>query len=135
MSTAAAQSRDGRWVVPKELDVKVKGGTVTLDFTEAVITEPLLRITAEVRGGVLRLITRPGIVVEAGDISQHGGGVTLAESPGPAVPVQLRLEIAGSVHGAGIIAGPPPPPRPPTPPRRTFWQWLRRAPRPAAIAA
>jgi hypothetical protein len=122
--------RDGRWVVPKELDVKVKGGGVTLDFTEAVITQPLLRITAEVRGGGLRLITRPGIVVDAGDMSQHGGGVTLPEPPG--VPVQLRVEISGWVRGGGITAGPPPPPRRP---RRTFWQWLRRAPRPPAIAA
>jgi hypothetical protein len=124
--------RDGRWVVPKELDVKVKGGAVTLDFTEAVITQPLLRITAEVRGGGLRLITRPGIVVDADDISLHGGSVTLPKPPGPDVPVQLRIEIAGSVHGAGITAGPPPPARRP---RRTFWQWLRRAPRPPAIAA
>ena len=124
--------RDGRWVVPKELDVRVRGGGVTLDFTEAVITQPLLRITAEVTGGGLRLITRPGIVVDAGDISQHGGGVTLPEPPGPGVPVQLRVEISGSVHGGGITAGPPPPPRRP---RRTFWQWLRRAPRPRAIAA
>ncbi len=99
--------RDGRWVVPKELDVKV-------------------------RGGGLRLITRPGIVVDAGDISQHGGSVTLPEPPGPGVPVQLRVEISGSVRGAGITAGPPPPPHRP---RRTFWQWLRRAPRPPAIAA
>jgi len=58
--------------------------------------------------------------------------VTLPEPPGPGVPVLLRVEIAGSVHGAGITAGPPPPPRRP---RRTFWQWLRRAPRPPAIAA
>ena len=105
---------------------------MTLDFTEAVITQPLLRITAEVTGGGLRLITRPGIVVDAGDISLHGGSVTLPEPPDPGVPVQLRIEIAGSVHGAGITAGPPPPPRRP---RRTFWQWLRRAPRPPAIAA
>jgi hypothetical protein len=118
--------------VPKELDVKVRGGGVTLDFTEAVITQPLLRITAEVRGGGLRLITRPGIVVDAGDISQHGGSVTLPEPAGPGVPVQLRVEIAGWVRGGGITAGPPPPPRRP---RRTFWQWLRRAPRPPAIAA
>ena len=112
--------RDGHWVVPKELDIKVKGGAVTLDFTDAVITQPLLRITAEVRGGGLRLITKPGIVVDADDLSVHGGSV------------ELRVEIAGSVHGAGITAGPPPPPRRP---RRTFWQWLRRAPRPPAIAA
>ena len=124
--------RDGRWVVPKELDVKVRGGSVTLDFTEAVITQPLLRITAEVRGGGLSLVTRPGIVVDAGDISQHGGSVTLPDPPGPGVPVQLRVEIAGSVRGGGITAGPPPPPRLP---RRTFWQWLRRVPRPPAIAA
>jgi hypothetical protein len=124
--------RDGRWVVPKELDVKVRGGSVTLDFTEAVITQPLLRITAEVKGGGLMLITRPGIVVDADDISVHGGSVQLPEPPGPGAPVYLRVEIAGSVRGAGITAGPPPPPRRP---RRTFWQWLRRAPRPPAIAA
>ena len=108
---------------------------MTLDFTKAVITQPLLRITAEVRGGVLRLITRPGIEVDACDISVHGGSVTLPEPPGPGIPVQLRIEIAGSVHGAGITAGLPPAPSPPPPPRRTFWQWLRRAPRPPAIAA
>jgi Domain of unknown function (DUF1707) len=124
--------RDGRWVVPKELDIKVRGGGVTLDFTEAVITQPLLRITAEVTGGGLTLITKPGIVVDAGDISLNGGGLALPEPPGPGVPVLLRVEIDGSVRGGGITAGPPSPPRPP---RRTFWQWLRRAPRPPAIAA
>jgi Domain of unknown function (DUF1707) len=56
--------------------------------------------------------------------------VDLPATPGAAV--QLRIEINGSVHGAGITAGPPPPPGRP---RRTFWQWLRRAPRPGAIAA
>jgi Domain of unknown function (DUF1707) len=124
--------RDGSWLVPKELDVKVRGGAVTLDFTGAVITQPLLRITAEVVGGGLRLITKPGIVVDAGDISLNGGGLELPEPPDPGVPVLLRIEIAGSVRGGGISAGPPPPPRRP---RRTFWQWLRRAPRPPAIAA
>jgi DUF1707 SHOCT-like domain len=130
--SGSSVSRDGHWVVPKELDVRVKGGAVTLDFTEAVVTQPLLRITAEVRGGGLRLITRPGIVVDADDVSVHGGSVSLPEPPGPGSRVDLRIEIAGYVRGAGITAGPPPPPRRP---RRTFWQWLRRAPRPPAIAA
>jgi hypothetical protein len=128
----SAVRRNGPWVVPKELDVRVRGGSVMLDFTGAVITQPLLRITAEVQGGVLRLITRPGIVVDADDISVHGGSVQLPQPPGPGVPVYLRVEISGSVRGASIIAGPPPPPPPPRRPRRTFWQWLRRAPRPAA---
>jgi hypothetical protein len=124
--------RDGHWVVPKELDVKVRGGGVTLDFTEAVIVLPVLRITAEVRGGGLTLITRPGIVVDADDISVRGGSVTPSEPPGPGVPVLLRVEITGSVRGGGITAGPP---RPPRRPRRTFWQWLRRAPAPSPPSA
>jgi hypothetical protein len=128
----SSATRDGGWVVPKELDVKVRGGGVTLDFTKAVITQPLLRITAEVTGGGLRLITKPGIVVDADDISLNGGGLELPEPPDSGVPVLLRIEIAGSVRGGGITVGPPPPPRRP---RRTFWQWLRRAPRPPAITA
>jgi hypothetical protein len=68
-----------------------------------VITQPLLRITTEVRGGGLSLITRPGIVVEGGDISQHGGSVTLplhpagrdahsgSGCPAPRVPRHRRL--------------------------------------------
>src|ERR1700759_5225372 len=64
--------RDGAWVGPKELDIKVKGGGGTLYFTSAVIAQPLLRITADVTGGGLRLITMPGIVVDAGDISLYG---------------------------------------------------------------
>ncbi|HUN34262.1 MAG TPA: DUF1707 domain-containing protein [Trebonia sp.] len=124
--------RDGRWVVPKELDITVRTGAVTLDFREAVITQPLLRITTEVRTGELRLITKPGIVVEAGDISVRTGAVTLPDPPDPGLPVHLRIEVAGSVHTGSITVGPPPPPRRP---RRTFWQWLRRAPRPPAIAA
>ena len=128
----SSAQRNGGWVVPKELDVKVIGGSVILDFTEAVITQPLLRITAEVKGGGLTLITSPAIVVDANDMVVRGGSVQLPEPPGPGVPVLLRVEIAGTVRGGVIAAGPP---RPPRPPRRTFWQWLRRAPRPPAIAA
>jgi DUF1707 SHOCT-like domain len=83
--------RDGRWVVPKELDVTARGGSVTLDFTEAVITQPLLRITADVRGGSLRLITRPGMVVEADDIALHGSGITLPDPPSASLPVGMNV--------------------------------------------
>ena len=131
----SSTQRDGRWVVPKELDIKVTGGSVTLDFTEAVITQPLLRITAELRRGQLTLITRPGIVVDADDVSVSTGSVTLPklpEPPGYGVPVLLRIEVTGSVRIGGITVRPP---RPPRRPRRTFWQWLRGAPRRSTIAA
>ena len=44
--------RDGRWVVPRRMEVRVTNGSVTLDFTEAVTWWPSLQLEVAVRGGV-----------------------------------------------------------------------------------
>ena len=44
-------TRRGRWIVPQRMEIRAVGGTVRLDFTEAVITSPTLQIEAEVRVG------------------------------------------------------------------------------------
>lgn len=119
-------TRDGRWVVPKELEIKITSGGVRLDFTHAVITQPVLRIAAEVHSGGLTLITKPGIVVDVDDVAVRSGNVKVRAPWSHDIPVLLRVEIAGSVRSGGITARPP---------RRSFWQWLRRAPRPYAITA
>lgn len=122
---SSSARRDGRWVVPRRMEVRVGSGGVTLDFTEAVITQPLLRIQAEVRSGRLTLVTRPGIVVDADDVAVRSGGVKVREPWGPDVPAFLRIEVSGKV-GAGHLTA--------RPPRRTLRQWLRRAPRPYQLA-
>ena len=118
--------RRGRWVVPSRMDLKVTSGGITLDFGEAVITQPTLRIDAEVRSGHITLITKPGIVVDMDDVTVRSGHVKVRAPWGPDVPVLLRVDIAGSCGSGHITARPP---------RRTLWQWLRRAPRPYAMAA
>src|SRR5580704_19682041 len=60
-------TRRGRWMVPQRMEIRAVGGTVKLDFTDAVITSPTLQIQAEVRGGRLVLVTKPGIEVDADD--------------------------------------------------------------------
>jgi hypothetical protein len=40
--------RDGRWLVPQRIEVRCTSGSVTLDFTEAVIAQPSLQIDADV---------------------------------------------------------------------------------------
>jgi len=122
--------RDGRWVVPKRMEIRVASGSVRLDFTEAVITQPVLRIDAEVSSGSLTLITRPGIVVDADDVSVRYGTVRVPPPEGPGLPALLSIHVSGKVGSGTITARPP---RPPRPPRRTFWQWLLRRPRPRAI--
>jgi hypothetical protein len=131
MATAAAKDlvridirsghakRDGRWVVPQRIAVKVTSGSVRLDFTSAVITQSTLRIDAEVGSGNLTLITKPGVVVDSDDVSVRSGSVKVRAPWGPDVPGILRVEVAGKVSSGHITARPP---------RRTFWEWLLRKP-------
>jgi len=130
---SASTKRDGRWVVPNRMEVRVRSGSVKLDFTEAVITGPTLKIDADVHSGSLRLVTWPGIEVDADDVAVRSGSVKVRAPWGPQVPARLRIEVTGKVGSGSIVA------RPPHPPRRTFWQWLTRQPKPptpwAAIAA
>jgi hypothetical protein len=118
--------RVDRWVVPQRMEVKVTSGHVLLDFTQAVITQPTLKLDIDVRSGHLRLLTRPGIVVDTDDVAIRSGHVRVKAPWGSEVPVQLRVEVAGKVGSGHFIARPR---------YRTFWQWLTRQPRPYAIAA
>ena len=121
--------RDGPWVVPQRMEVKVTSGQVTLDFSRATITQPTLRIDMEVKSGHVLLVTRPGIVVDTDDVAVSSGHVRVRTTPDAEVPVQLRIEVAGKVGSGHFLA------RPARPPRRSFWDWLTRQPRPQAITA
>jgi hypothetical protein len=130
--SSSSSERVGRWTVPARIEVRAHAGAVKLDFTEAVITQPTLHIEADLHSSTLTLVTRPGIAVEPDEIAAHAGAVKISEPWGDSVPTWMRITIGGTCRSSVIKAGPPTPPRPP---RRTFWQWLRRAPRPRAITA
>jgi hypothetical protein len=119
-------SRQGHWAVPRRLEVRVKHGNVTLDFTDAEITSPTLQIDADIVHGNLTLLTRPGIVVNTDDLAIHGGSVKADPVPSAGVPVMLRIDVSGDVRYSNIRANSPRPPKRPRGPRRTFWQWLTR---------
>jgi hypothetical protein len=123
--TSGHAKRDGQWVVPARMDLSATSGHVRVDFTQAVITKPTLHIHADVTSGHITLITKPGIVVDADDVIVTSGRVKVLAPWGPDVPARLTIDVAGSCGSGRIVARPP---------RRTFWQWLRRAPRPYAIA-
>ena len=125
---SSTTKRDGRWVVPRRMEVQVTSGHVRLDFTEAVITEPLLYIDAQVYSGTLRLVTRPGILVDTDDVTLRSSTVRVREPWDPGVPAQLRIQVSGEVS-SGIIAASPPRLR------RTFWAWLLRRPHRYALPA
>lgn len=116
--------REGSWVVPQRMEVRVRSGTVTLDFTKAVIGLPVLQLDADVHSGSLVIVTRPGVEVDADDVAVRSGVIKAGSPWRPDVPVTLQIQVTGTV-GSGVIKAVPP-----RQPRRTFWQWLRRQPRP-----
>jgi len=118
--------RVDRWIVPQRMEVKVTSGHVLLDFTQAVITQPTLTLNVEVRSGHVKLLTRPGIVVEADDVAIRSGHVRVKAPWGSEVPVQLHIEVTGTVGSGHFVARPR---------NRNLWQWLTRQPRPYMIAA
>jgi hypothetical protein len=116
--------RDGQWLVPRRMQVRVTIGTVRLDFTQAILSWPSLQIDVEAHSGNLILVTRPGILVDTDDLEIRGSTVKVAAPWDPDVPVRFRIDMAGTADVSSIKAGPP---------RRTLLQRLLRRPLPEAL--
>ena len=91
-----------------------------------LITQPTLKLEVDVRSGHVKLLTRPGIVVDADDVAVRSGHVRVKAPWGSEVPVQLHIEVTGRVGSGHLVARPR---------SRNFWQWLTRQPKPYMIAA
>lgn len=119
-------ARDGQWVIPRRIHVKVTSGHVKLDLTHAVISHRVLDIEVDVRSGHLNIVTKPGIAIDTDEVEIRSGHVGVKTPWGHDVPVSLQVNLSGRV-GSGHISA--------RPRRRTFWQWLTRQPMPWAVAA
>ncbi|MEV0244650.1 DUF1707 domain-containing protein [Streptomyces sp. NPDC050674] len=100
----ASTRRGDGWVVPRRLEIRSAWGEVTLDLTDAVIVHDTLDIDLDLRAGALKLLTRPGVVVDTGGLDLHYSGIK-ARRPADA-PVLLRIRITGEVHYGQIVVRP-----------------------------
>ncbi len=123
---SSTATRAGRWLLPQRLEVRLVSGSVTLDFTEAVLSQPTLLINADMRSSSLTLVTKPGVVVETDDVVTRSSTVKVRAPRGPQVPAILRIQLSGNLSSSTVTARPP---------RRTFWQWLLRLPLPGSLTA
>ena len=98
--------RDGRWVVPRRIEVRVVNGHVRLDFTEAIITQPVLEIDVDVNTGTLTLLTMPGIDVDADEVVARDSRIRVRPPRGLEAPVILRIEVSGTISDSHIRARP-----------------------------
>ncbi|MFF7353505.1 DUF1707 domain-containing protein [Streptomyces filipinensis] len=103
----ASARRAGGWSVPRRMEVESAWGDVTLDFSSAVITQDTLRIDLDMRGGTLRLITRPGVVVDADSLVIDYGESKVRPAGDPGAPVVLRVEVHGRLGMGRLEVRPP----------------------------
>jgi hypothetical protein len=96
--------RFGAWVVPRVMEISVAGGAVHLDFSDAVVSQPVLRIMAMVRNGLLFLGIRPGIEVDATKVRRAAGNVIIHPAAFRRPPVVLRVEISGENVAGWVVA-------------------------------
>lgn len=112
--------RDGAWKVPRRLTVSVSSGSITLDFTQAVIVQPVLDLDVTVGSGNVTIIVAPGIDADV-DHVQVGMGSAKRKIPVTGMHPRLRIAVSGRVKSGNLVIRPP---------RRSFWGWLRRGPYP-----
>lgn len=110
--------RMGPWEVPRRLELRMHGGDVKLDFTQAVITHDTLDLDVYLSiGGDLVIVVRPGIVVATHELNVGGGDlkIRVPKSDGN-VPVELRVNVTGRLRAGDVVVRYP---------RRTLGQWMR----------
>jgi class 3 adenylate cyclase len=105
---SGSTKRDRSWVVPRRLEIEVGSGTVRLDFRQAVIAVPELRIDARVYSGTLTLVTRPGIVVDTDDLTVSSGSVKVVPPAEHDAPLELRVKVSGRVGSGSFRSRPAP---------------------------
>ncbi|MDN0200361.1 DUF1707 domain-containing protein [Streptomyces sp. S.PNR 29] len=103
----ASTRRDGDWVVPRRMEIQSAWGEVTLDFTRAVIVCDTLHLDLDIRGGALKLVTRPGIVVDTDSLVTHYATTKTRHTGGADVPVVLRVEITGEISFGKVVVRQP----------------------------
>jgi hypothetical protein len=72
-----------------------------------VLTHDTLDIDLDLCGGTLRLLTRPGIVVDAGSLVLGHSKTRIRPARDPETPVVLRVAIRGQLSMGKMEARPP----------------------------
>jgi hypothetical protein len=98
--------RSDAWVVPRRLEIESEWGDVTLDFTGAVITHDTLHIDLDMRGGALRLVTRPGVVVDTDSLVTNYGKIKARPAGGQEGAVVLRVVVGGCISFGRVVVRP-----------------------------
>lgn len=89
------RDRTGRWVVPEQLTTSAIGGTVTLDFTDAVFAANPTTITALCLGGVVKVIAPRTVKVDVDRTRLIGLRRVRSRKTDPQAAFRVLLRVRG----------------------------------------
>ncbi|MFJ8192926.1 DUF1707 domain-containing protein [Streptomyces sp. NPDC096094] len=99
----ASTRRGDGWVVPRRMEIRSSWGEVTLDLDRAVITHDTLHIDLDMRAGALKLVTRPGIVVDTDALVASYAEVKTARAVDTGAPEVLRVRVTGEISWGKVV--------------------------------
>ncbi|MGW4637750.1 DUF1707 SHOCT-like domain-containing protein [Sphaerisporangium sp. NPDC004334] len=103
-TTAASLKRHGRWMVARRLLVTAKAGSVKLDFTDAVISHPVVEIDLDVIAGSTTLVLPRGATVDIEDVEMMAGSAKVSKvSPSPVPGDGLHFVVRGKQRFGGLV--------------------------------
>lgn len=94
--------RSGAWVVPGELLVRNKYGESKLDFTEAHVTSPVVRIELDCKWGSVNLTIPDHAAVDINDITDIKWGSVEDKTNSNGKQGTPRYIVTGRVHGGSL---------------------------------
>ncbi|HEU5473098.1 MAG TPA: DUF1707 domain-containing protein [Actinophytocola sp.] len=99
-ATMSTIRRAGRWVVPRTLVVRNRMGSTSLDFTEATIDHPEVRLELDVTGGSVELLLPDGATVATDDVEVTAG--SLRDKVGGDLVGHPHFVVAGLVRAGSL---------------------------------
>lgn len=107
LSTSSGHlKREGRWVLPPELQVEVGSGRVILDCTQAEIVSAEVTITVTVRSGLVLLLLPRAATANIDGVRTRTGSARTKVAAVP-VPGVLHLVVRGTVGSGRVVVREP----------------------------
>lgn len=101
--TMSTVSRKGPWHVPPSLTIESKMSTVTLDFTQAVMTTQVVEVTVNDYCSTISLVVPPEATVDLNAVETVGGSANNKVRTGPPIG-PLHVVVRGKIRFGSITA-------------------------------
>ena len=101
--TMSTVTRKGPWHVPPQLGIQSKMSTVTLDFTQAIMSSQVVEVTVDDYCSTLTIIVPPEATVDLNAVETLGGSANNKVRTGPPIG-PLHVVVRGKIRFGSVTS-------------------------------